>query len=368
MHLTLATPGNSLENIHAVSADLSCVEFSTFLWSRMYAGLQLVTMREKGEAGIAARRYNFLNLHGKKHFIAGLKKLGLEKEPPALAAAKYHYLSNCAVGNVEMEYVEETPRKAWIRYLAPAWAYAGSGLLASPTAAQMGSFRAWHQNNGTWLGCTRLGYVCTKLYQYGDPYDEGYFVEYDKDITYDQALKFESVTSSPEFDPAIAPRLDERDWPLERLAKARRRYAEGYTAGPIGVLVRAYGVPYASFLVEQAARGIGTQYAREIAARFGCTVPSARAIAKLLCDMLANLGIEHRVSSQNETLVIERRQFAPLHEGFPDEIHDALSEFFPAIVRVLTAKVSFKKIVSGYSANDNRIESWKIEESPTRLF
>ncbi|MCP3379890.1 MULTISPECIES: hypothetical protein [unclassified Bradyrhizobium] len=347
--------------------ELSSVEFSTYLWSRMYAGLQLVTMREKGESGVADLKFNFMRSHGAKHFIAGLKKLGIDKDPPAIAAAKYHYLSNCAVGAVDMEYAEEGPKKAWIRYLAPAWAYPGSGLLAIPASTQIGAFRAWHQNNGTWLGCPRLGYVCTKLYQHGAPYDEGYFIEYDHDITYDEALKFETVDRSPGFDPAIAPRLDEAEWPLERLAKARRRYAEGYTAGPVGVLVRSYGVPYAAYLVAQAARGIGTQYAREIASRFGCAEKDAPAMARLLSDILSDLGIEHQSRSKDGSFFIERRQFAPLQDGFPDEIHDAIGELFPAIIAVLSDKVDFRVAVNGAASSESRTEVWKIEGSATRL-
>lgn len=351
-----------------MSGDLTSVELSTFLWSRMYGGLQLVTMREKGEAGAAALKYGFLNAHGQKHFIGGLRKLGIDRDPPAIAAAKYHYLSNCAVGNVPMEYVEESQKKAWIRYLAPSWAYPGTGLLGIPASAQLGSFRAWHQNNGKWLGCPRLGYVCTKLYQYGDPYDEGYFIEYDRDITHDEAFRFETVDVTPGFDPDTAPRLDEKEWPLARLTKARRRYAEGYTAGPIGVLVRSYGVPYASFLVSQAAKGIGTQYARELADRYGCTGTSADSIGKLLSDVLTGLGIDHEIHHGNGTTTIERKQFAPLQEGFPDEIHDAIGDIFPAIVRVLTAKVSFRRSVTGTASNESRFETWKIEGSETRLF
>lgn len=348
--------------------DLSEVDFSTFLWSRMYAALQLISLREKGEKAIIDLKYNFLNSHGEKHFIGGLKKLGLDRDAPAVAAAKYHYLSNCAVGGVEMEYIEETPKKAWIRYLAPAWAYAGTGLLACHGSVQIGSFRAWHQHNGSWLGCPRLGYVCTKLYQYGDPYDEGYFIEYDHDISFEQAFKFEPVTASPDFDPATAPCLNEFEWPAQRLLKARRRYAEGYTAGPIGVLVRMYGVPYAAFLVEQAARGIGTQYAREIAAKFGCTDSDASAIGKLLCDMLTGLGIDHTQRATDDGLLVERAEFAPIQEGFADEIHDALFALFPAVVRVLTARVGVEKSVSGTAAENNRLERWQVRGSPTRLF
>ncbi|MCK1410394.1 siphovirus Gp157 family protein [Bradyrhizobium sp. 76] len=64
-------------------------------------------------------KYNFMNGHGKKHFLAGLDKLGIRNDPPAIAAAKYHYMGNDLIGDVPMEYIRETDRKVWIRYLAP---------------------------------------------------------------------------------------------------------------------------------------------------------------------------------------------------------------------------------------------------------
>ncbi len=51
-------------------------------------------------------------------FLPGLKKLGLDHLPHAVACAQYHYLSN-QVGGVKVEYIPENDRKAWVRYPPP---------------------------------------------------------------------------------------------------------------------------------------------------------------------------------------------------------------------------------------------------------
>jgi hypothetical protein len=50
-------------------------------------------------------------------FLPGLKKLGLDKLPHAVAAAQYHYLSN-VLGGVKVEYMYESDRKACARHAA----------------------------------------------------------------------------------------------------------------------------------------------------------------------------------------------------------------------------------------------------------
>src|ERR1044072_5527373 len=47
-------------------------------------------------------------------FLPGLKKLGLDQLPHAVACAQYHSLSN-QVGGVKVEYIYESDTKAWVR-------------------------------------------------------------------------------------------------------------------------------------------------------------------------------------------------------------------------------------------------------------
>ncbi|MBE7416816.1 MAG: hypothetical protein HS128_03535 [Ideonella sp.] len=342
------------------------VKFSTYVWSRAYAALQMVTLREKGHEGITKLKYNFMNGHGRKHFLGGMDKLGIRNDPPAIAAAKYHYMGNDLIGDVPMEYVEESERKVWIRYLAPAWAYPGSGLLACPASVQMASFQAWHKNNGTWLGCPRLAYVCTKLYQYGEPYDEGYFIEHDHDISYDEAFRFEPVASAPHFDPSAAPRLDPVQWPQARLLKARRRYAQSYTAVPAQVLIDMYGLPYGTFLIKQAMLGMGTQYAREIADRMAVQGRDSAAMASMFALMLKTLGDGAELAKTGNEHVLTRTGFSPLEADAPEELFEAYFGLFTGILRVLTPFVSIKRAVD--KQGGARMETWRFADSTKRLF
>jgi hypothetical protein len=342
------------------------VKFSTYLWSRAYAALQMVTLREKGAEGITRLKYNFMNGHGVKHFLGGLDKLGIRNDPPAIAAAKYHYLGNDLIGDVPMEYVQESEKKVWIRYLAPSWAYPGAGLMACPASVQMASFQAWHRNNGTWLGCPRLAYVCTKLYQYGEPYDEGYFIEHDHDIPYEQAFAVEAVTTAPHFDPVAAPKLDPAQWPEARLLKARRRYAESYTAVPAQVLLDMYGVPFGTYLIKQAMLGVGTQYAREIADKMDVAGRDAAAMSQLFFRTLRTLGDDVEVEKTGKDYVVTRSSFAPIDGPALEEVHDAYFALFPGILKVLSQFVKFDRTVE--SKGGNRVEAWRFSDSPTRLF
>ena len=145
------------------------------LWAIQYAALQLTLLREQGEEPLTDFKYRILHMHHKAHFLDGVRKLGIARDlPPAVIAARYHYLSN-QVGGLGMEYVEASPRQVWIRYLAPVWGFPGAGLFAVPSRSARAVFAGWHAHNGVSLGCPRLGFVLTKLCQDGEPYDEGYF-------------------------------------------------------------------------------------------------------------------------------------------------------------------------------------------------
>ena len=90
------------------------------IWNRSFSAQLLSTLRTHCGATLDRLWSALLLSHQDKYFVASLKKLGLAADPPAVAAAKYHYFSN-ALGGLGMEYVEESPRKVWFCYLAPAW-------------------------------------------------------------------------------------------------------------------------------------------------------------------------------------------------------------------------------------------------------
>src|SRR6478735_4287558 len=87
-------------------------ENAWLVWLRQTGGMQLMIMREKGVDALERFKIVILGLHQEGHYLEGLKKLGIGGDPPAVAAAKYHYLSN-RIGGLGLEYAEESPKKAW---------------------------------------------------------------------------------------------------------------------------------------------------------------------------------------------------------------------------------------------------------------
>jgi hypothetical protein len=200
-------------------------------------------------------------------FLDGLRKLGLDGLPHAVACAQYHYLSN-DVGGVAVEFMPESDRKAWVRYLPPRWIWAGTALCAVPDAVTVAMLRGWHARNGESLGNPRLGFVCTKTTTAGDAALEGYYLEHDRALAPYERLRFARDEDGPDFDPAQAPVLGSATWPSQRLARARRNYAMEYlrTALPIAV-----ALPGGAEVARLALRQVGMQHHRDAAAALGLT-------------------------------------------------------------------------------------------------
>ena len=174
------------------------------LWG---GGMTVVTYAQQGEDTVVQWRYAILHNHQKGYFLEGLKKLGIdpEREPPAVVAAKYHFFSN-ALGGLDMEMVEESPNKAWIRYNAP-FGPAGTGWLAIPPRMGRAIFAAWHPYNALRLNRPRLGFVLSKGFNDGEPYAEGYFMEYDSP----RAGNFEPLRFVPKGKTIIQSTIDGAD-------------------------------------------------------------------------------------------------------------------------------------------------------------
>src|SRR5688572_23452375 len=85
------------------------------------ATAMVLSLVSRHGAGIARDYvFRFFRHQHLEKFLLGLRKLGLEAEPHAVACALYHYHSN-ALGGVKTEYVRESDRKAWVRYPPPRW-------------------------------------------------------------------------------------------------------------------------------------------------------------------------------------------------------------------------------------------------------
>ena len=103
----------------------------------------------------------FRHQHQEK-FLASFDKLGLRGLPDAVACAGYHYLSN-RIGGVPVEYMRESDRKAWVRFVPPRWVYPGAAICGIPSEVSRAMLRGWYAQNGVSLGNPRLGFVCTAL-------------------------------------------------------------------------------------------------------------------------------------------------------------------------------------------------------------
>src|ERR1700747_1547888 len=91
------------------------------LYHALFTGLTLTVVTRCGTREAAEFMFRVFRRQQQERFLPGLKQLGLDPLPPAVAAAQYHYLSNW-IGGVHVEYMYETDCKAWIRYPPPRWA------------------------------------------------------------------------------------------------------------------------------------------------------------------------------------------------------------------------------------------------------
>lgn len=236
-------------------------------------------------------------------FLPGLDKLGLRALPHAVAAAQYHYLSN-QLGGVRVEYVYESDRKAWIRYVPPRWIWEGAAICAVPSEVSRAMLRGWHAHNGVSLGNPRLGFVCTKQTTDGQPGLEGYYLEHDRDLAPDERLRFSPGEEAPDFDPARAPRLEGVDWPPERRRKIERNYAMEYVRSILPELVALVGPAEARHLGGVTGTLIGMQYYAETAALLGVTGDSAPDFARYFRRLAAGQGDSADSDADGEETVI----------------------------------------------------------------
>lgn len=315
---------------------------ATMVWGKMFSGLTAVTYAEKGADALHKLWFLFLTTHQGEKYHEGLRKLGIENDTPAVAAAKYHYFTNL-IGGLEMEYVEETPRKAWIRYLTPMWMYGGVAVMAMPSNLRRHVFSSWHPRNGQYMGCPRLGYVGTKFSSEGDPSDEGYFYEYDHDLAPSEIMRFEIAHKTPEFDPQKAPRLDPDLWPEMRILKARRNFSGGYFRVTIDVLDGMYGELVTNFIIMRTMRFMGIQFTPELRARTGADDRSAAGVAALFAAILRAQGQTFRsevLNSKAQRIVVGG--FKPLGEISEDR-RQALFEFQKMMARVINGHLSVSR-------------------------
>ncbi len=347
------------EDIHALRRDCG---IANKLWGQLWSALHLVTLREKGDDALHALWRKVLASHQSAKYRDGMRKLGIrDDEPPAVAAAKYHYLTN-VMGGLGMEYVEESPKKVWIRYVAPMWTYPGVSMLAVPTTIRRTSFSSWHPFNGKLMGCPRLGWVATKFITEGYPCDEGYFIEYDHDLKPGEEMRYEVCRHTPECDPSKLPKFDEELWPEARRLKAGRNWSGGYVRSTIETLQLMYGENATNYLVAEAMRGLAIQFAHELRRDVGIEGNDVASLAATLAAASHAFGQTFEsvaLSPSHHRLVIE--SFKPFDDDAPEALRAAFFEFQVMAVRMWNGRVSITRRAEDVGGDRAR-EVWDLED------
>lgn len=274
------------------------------LHHRFLTGLILALVVRAGEDTAAEAVYRLFRRQHREKFLPGLKLLGLDGLPDAVASAQYHYLSNF-IGTVKVEYMPETDRKSWIRYPPPRWIFDGTAICGVPDSVTIAMMRGWHAHNGEALGNPRLGFVCTGMTTAGDPGLEGYFVEEDAPLRPEERLRFAPDDQAPPFDPAAAPSVDHAAWPADRLAKAERNYAMDFVRVMLDELAH---MPDAGRLMEiaaKAARQIGMQLYDTTRALLGGAGDTPTDFAAYMARMSAAMGDAPRLRDDGPAIVLE---------------------------------------------------------------
>lgn len=344
MHQYLLYINNFMNEQSSLEVLRDDCELAAKFWGRTFGALGAIVVRDKGEKAIKTLWSLMLAQHQRGFYRQGLKKLGIrEDEPPAVAAAKYHWYTNL-IGGLTMEYVEESPKKVWIRYTAPMWTYPGTTMMAMPASLRRTIFSIWHPANGRMMGHRRLGWVATKFIMEGHPYDEGYFIEYDHDLAPGEELRFENPTHTPEFDPKKVPQLDSELWPAARMYKARRNWSREYVNTTVDCLMQMYGPYVAQDLVRQTMRCMAVQYTHELKRDAGVEGNSAEAVKEFFVRLLRSQNQEFGVESLDATHHrITLKSFRPFTGDVADGMRAANFEFQTMAAWIINGRVAVQR-------------------------
>lgn len=334
------------------------VALSTNFGWLVVSAVSATLYREKGEQALNDVWRTLMSAEQTKRFRDALVKLGIENDPPAVAAAKYHYFSN-SIGGLTMHFIEESPKKAWIRYMPPWGSFPGIAGMAVPSSVRRTILSTWHPRNGELLDCPRLRWVATKFVAEGHPYDEGYFEEVDHDLPLNQRMEIKAVQKSPEFDPATAPKLDPKAWPEARVLKGSHNYAADYALHTIEAVIKHLGEQQATNIVRMAMKFFAVQFMGQFAKQTGFTEKSAHAAAQCAAAILRSFKNPVELSGKSETVTeLSFKSFAPFEPIATEDMRAALFAFFEMGTRVISGRFTATR----WFDEGTGVETWRFED------
>lgn len=302
------------------------------LYHTLFTGLILTVVTRRSATDAAAWVEALFRKQHHAKFLSSFEKLGLRGMPPAVAAAAYHYHSN-RIGGVDVEFMRESDRKAWVRFPPPRWIYPGATICGVPSEVSRAMLRGWYAENGRSLGVPGLQFVCTGQTTDGQSGLMGYFIEHDHPVANDERLIFRPGEIAPPFDAARAPALPEGEWPPARLEKARRNYAMEYHRTGIPLLFSMFGVAEASHLLRSACWLVGAQLSREIADMLCVANQDELALVSILEQLAQGEGDYSETETSETGRKITRIGLGPLRGTIPQppEAIEAWAELYLGI-------------------------------------
>jgi hypothetical protein len=230
-------------------------------------------------------------------------------------------------------------------------------------------FAGWHPHNGISLGVPQLGFVVTKVFQDGEPYDEGYFQEFDRPLLPDERVQYKPVTTSPDFDPDKAPKLDPKVWPQDRLSKALRNFSRGYIDDAIKTCLERYGVHASAHYVGHSLRLFAVQFFNEYRQELGIAGNKAADLAQFFA-YLAEMAAEEIAVERDAggALLLKRSNKLLMGEDVPVEIYHALFQFPLTCAKVMSPRVRLTLEALEVERGRGARETWRIEDTKERLY
>ena len=324
-------------------------------------GLQLTVTMQEGAAAVGDWMFRLFRRQHEAKFLSSFSKLGLDDLPQAVACARYHVLSN-NVGGVGVEYAEESPRKAWVRFRYPRWMYAGPTLCGVPIDVSRGFLRGWYAQNGVSLGNPRLGFVCVSEDMTGQFGLCGYFIETEHDLKDDERLRFAPEELPPDFSRHAQPELPVQDWTTERLEKANRNYAMEYLRNGLATLAEVIGPEKTRRHARHSARLIGLQYHAAMAGTLNLPDDTLEQAATLFLRLFTGMGDETDLRIAADHCTLQQRGLR-IVRGLPAEeaplLLDAWCQLFEGMAAAQQRRKSLRAELTGDTLH------WTLREAPT---